>query len=154
MRPRMGWIVAALFGILLVTTPPKPVEAKPKSRVEWVRVDVGDRPDSAKLAKVFKQILEKAARKANFGDAKDIRLTARLTELRSEQRGDVLHVHCAVAGRVAGGEGARSKMAFGGSPERKEDLEKEVLTMVANGLVARLAQIVRTHPSPNTRAAR
>jgi hypothetical protein len=45
---------------------------------------------------------------------------------------------------VVGGAGARSRISYGGSPDRRDELEKEVLTQVANGLVGRLAQIVRT----------
>ncbi len=65
-------------------------------------------------------------------------------ELTTEEHGDVLHITCTVMGRVVGGAGARSRISYGGSPEKREELEKEVLTQVANGLVARLAQIVRT----------
>ncbi len=71
-------------------------------------------------------------------------LAARVIELSAEERGDVLRITCTVMGRVVGGAGARSRISYGGAPEKREELEKEVLTQVANGLVARLAQIVRT----------
>ena len=50
----------------------------------------------------------------------------------------------------SGRHGARSRISYGGSPEKREELEKQVVTMVANGLVGRLAQIVRTQ-SPKVR---
>ena len=58
--------------------------------------------------------------------------------------GDVLRVRCTLVGRVDGGPSARSKIAFGGDPAAQAELEKQVLTMVANGVVSRLAQIVRS----------
>ena len=75
-------------------------------------------------------------------------LSARITELTLEARDDVLMVHCTAMGRVKGGPGARSKIAYGGDPAKRDELERQVLTMVANGLVGRLAQIVRTQPDP------
>ena len=89
-------------------------------------------------------LLEQAARKANFGKkAKSVTLSARVVELKTEQRGDILRVSCTMMGRVVGAAGAKSRISFGGSPASRGDLEKQVLTMVANGLVARLAQIAR-----------
>ena len=46
-------------------------------------------------------------------------------------------------GRVPGGPSAKSRISFGGSPADKAKLEKQVLTMVANAVVSRLAEIVR-----------
>jgi hypothetical protein len=135
---------AALLAVGLATLAVAPPSAHARPRIDWVRVDVPERDDAARVTKLFKQLLGQAAKKANFGKAKNVALSARIMELTVEQHGDVLHVNCTAMGRVAGGAGARSRISFGGSPEKRDELEKEVLTMVANGLVARLAQIVRT----------
>src|SRR5262249_22323221 len=113
-------------------------------KVAWSRIDVPE--SSARLTKVLRQALEQAARKANFGKVKSIALSAKLVELSADQRGDVLRITCTIMGRVVGGQGARSKISYGGAPAAREELEKQVVTMVATGLVARLAQIVREHP--------
>lgn len=154
MRRWTKWGAPFVAGFALLTATPSPAFAKPaKPKVAWVRVDVPERQDSARLTKLFRKILDKASRDANFGPAKSVNLTARITQLRGDVHGDVLQIQCTVMGRVAGGAGAKSRISYGGSPDHKEDLEREVLTMVANGLVARLAQIVRAHPS-STRAVR
>jgi hypothetical protein len=114
-----------------------------RTKVEWSRVDVPAGESSARLGKVLRAALEQAARKANFGDAKSVTLSAKIVAFSAEQRGDVVRVSCTVMGRVKGGQGARSKISFGGSVAERTELEKQVLTMVANGLVARLAQIAR-----------
>src|SRR5262249_29233076 len=119
-------------------------QAAGKPKVSWLRVDVPEREGSARVQKLLKQALAQAVKKASFGKAKSVTLAARVVELTEEQHGDVLHITCTVMGRVVGGAGARSRISYGGSPEKHDELEKEVLTQVANGLVARLAQIVRT----------
>ena len=143
------WVALIVIGLVTFIAAP-PAWAAGKSRIEWVRVDVPPRDDAARLQKLLKQALGQATKKANFGKSKTISLAARVTELTTEERGDVLHITCTVMGRVVGGAGARSRISYGGSPEKREELEKEVLTQAANGLVARLAQIVRTQ-SPKVR---
>jgi hypothetical protein len=144
------WGALLAFGLATFTAAPPAARAGSKSRIEWARVDVPDGDDAARVQKLLKQALGQAAKKANFGKGKTVTLAARVVELTTEERGDVLHITCTVAGRIVGGAGARSRISYGGSPEKRDELEKEVLTQAANGLVARLAQIVRTQ-SPKVR---
>lgn len=143
-RVRM-WGAWLAIGLATLVAEPAAAVAGSKPKIEWVRIDVPEREDSARVQKLIKQALEKAVKKANFGKAKKVALAARVTELTVEEHGDVLRVTCMVMGRVVGGAGARSRISYGGSPDKRDELEKEVLTQVASGLVARLAQIVRTH---------
>jgi hypothetical protein len=136
--------MAAILAVGLATlAAPSAASAGGKSKIEWVRVDVPQREDSARIQKLLKQALGKAAKKANFGSAKTVALSARVMEMTTEEHGDVVRITCLVMGRVVGGAGARSRISYGGSPDKRDELEKEVLTQVANGLVGRLAQIVR-----------
>jgi hypothetical protein len=102
------------------------------------------------VQKLLRQELGKAVKKVDFGKAKTVRLTARVVELTEEEHGDVLRITCTVMGRIVGGKGARSRISYGGSPDKRAELEKEVLTQVARGLVGRLAQIVRTEAHTDT----
>lgn len=140
----MRWISAASLALTLAAMMAPPVAASPRSKVEWTKVDVPGRSDSAKLEKTLRALLMRASKRADFGRGKRIALRARVVELTSEEHGDVLRVSCTLLGRVEGGPSARSKIAFGGRPSEKTELEKQVLTTVANGVVARLAQIVRS----------
>lgn len=145
MRRLSSWAAAALLGLAAMFAAPASADAKPRPKIEWLRVEVPEGQDAARHAKVLKEALKQAAKRADFGKtAKKVTLSARIVELKTETHGDVLHVTCSVSGRVQGGKGARSKISYGGHPERRDALEKEVITMVANGLVTRLAQIVRT----------
>jgi hypothetical protein len=143
MRRVTTWAALVALGIgLLVAVPPE-AHARPGPKIEWVRVDVPEGQDAARRAKIFKQALVQAARHASFGKAKAVALSVRITELTVERHDDVLRITCTAMGRIRGGPGARSKISYGGDPEKRDELERQVLTMVANGLVARLAQIVR-----------
>lgn len=145
MRRVTTWAAAVFMGLTALLAAPSDALAKPKTTVDWIRIDVPAGQDEARVRKVLKEALKQAAKRADFGKGTTkVALSARVVELRMEQQGDVLRVTCSVAGRVQGGAGARSKISYGGSPEKRAELEKDVITMVANGLVARLAQIVRT----------
>lgn len=145
MRRVTKWAGLIAMGLASFTLAPPAHAGDKKAKIEWVRIDVPEREDAARVQKLFKEALKQAARRANFGKpAKNVSLAARVVELTREEHGDVLRITCTVMGRVVGGAGARSRISYGGSPEKRDELEKEVLTMVANGLVARLAQIVRT----------
>jgi hypothetical protein len=142
---RITWRAAVLavsmaFGLAAA---PSTALAAGKTKIQWVKVDVPEGDDAARLQKLLKKALGEAAKKADFGKTKSVSLTARVVEMTTEMRGDVLRITCTVMGRVVGGSGARSKISYGGSPDQRTQLEKEVLTQVARGLVGRLAQIVR-----------
>jgi hypothetical protein len=146
---RITWRAAVLAVSMAVglAAAPSTALAAGKTKIQWVKVDVPDGDDAARLQKLLKKALGEAAKKADFGKAKSVSLTARVVEMTTEMRGDVLRITCTVMGRVVGGAGARSKISYGGSPDQRAELEKEVLTQVARGLVGRLAQIVRGYGS-------
>ncbi len=77
----------------------------------------------ARVAKSLKALLQRAAKKASFGKAKSVGLTARVVEYRVEEHGDVLRITCAIHGQVVGGAGARPRISFGGSPAKRQELE-------------------------------
>jgi hypothetical protein len=145
----LKWLAFAAIGLFVLGAAEGTALARTKTTVEWSQVEVPAGENAARLGKVLRAALTQAARKTNFGKAKSITLSAKLVEFSTEQRGDVLRVTCTVRGRVKGGQSARSKISFGGSLGQRTELEKQVLTMVANGLVARLAQIARTQAPEN-----
>lgn len=139
---RRGFLAGAL-GLALASTLGLG-EAHARGKVEWkaivVRSAVGKEPDA--LVKVLRPLLQKAAKKADFG-RKQVTLSARVVEFRSEAQGDVHRVSCTIVGRLEGGASAKSKISFGGHPGQRDKLEKQVLGMVASGVVARLATLAR-----------
>jgi hypothetical protein len=141
-RLRLLLVSVALAAGLLGA--PSPAHAEGRTKVTWTRIDVPATEGAATLEKTLKKLLDKAARKASFGKTKSVDLAVKVTELTSEQKGDVHRVTCTIVGRIPGGPSAKSRISFGGSPAEKAKLEKQVLTMVANAVVTRLAEIVRS----------
>ena len=119
MRRVTRWAVAAAIGLSVLAAAPGAAHASPRPKIEWLRVDVPDGQDSARLGKLLKEALKQAAKRANFGKAaKTVLLSARITELSIEEHGDVLRVSCTAMGRVAGGAGARSRISVRRQPRR------------------------------------
>jgi hypothetical protein len=145
---RSGRLLTCILGAALWLAPGT-AEARPTVGFKQVEVRAGD--DAARLGHELRQLLADAVRRTSFGpgDKKTkIELTARLVEFGVDEHEGVLQVRCALSGRIAGGRGARSRISFGGSPRDRLKLEKQVLKMVADGLVVRLAQISRSDRQP------
>jgi hypothetical protein len=142
-RP-LSRLLAALVALAVLTAVPATSFAKAPAKVEWKRVDVPPGPSADRHTRMLKALLAQAAKKADFGDATHLVMTARLVQFTAEERGDVVRLTCTIHGRLEGGPGARSRISFGGSPAKRLELEKQVLTMVATGVVTRLAEIART----------
>jgi hypothetical protein len=119
--------------------------ARERPQVEWTNVDAPKGPDEARLERTLRKLLVKASKKTRFGDrGGKVKVSARVTELAWEDKGDVVRLSCTLVGRIEGGPSAKSRISFGGAPEKRAALEKQVLTMVANGVVTRLAEIANT----------
>jgi len=141
-RPEIFAVCLALA--IGIAAAPQPVWAAGRAAVTWTRIDVPDGDEAGALQKTLRKLLEQAAKKANFGKAKSLSLSVKVIEFTSEQKGDVHRVSCTIVGRIPGGPNAKSRISFGGSPAEKAKLEKQVLTMVTQAVVSRLAEIVRS----------
>lgn len=141
-RPKR-WLAAAALGASALFGFPQTALSRSSTKVQWTRIDVPEGKDSARLAKLLKSLLTQAAKKADFGKLKSVKLSARIVSFSSVEKGDVLQVSCTIGGKLEGGPGARSHISFGGSPKERAQLEKQVLSMVANGLVTRLAEMAK-----------
>lgn len=148
------WLAAAALSSLALLGAPSPSFARTPTKVEWTHIRVPEGKEADRTTKLLKTLLTQAAKKADFGKAKNVKLSARVVQFSSERRGDVLQVSCTIVGRLVGGPTARSRISFGGDPAEREKLEKQVLSMVANGLVARLADIARTQAAKAEKAAK
>lgn len=119
-------------------------EARPKSKVEWTKIEVPKSDEAARVTSKLRTYLNNAVKHTDFGDARHVRASIRVTELTWSRQGDVIRLACVMVARLEDGPSARSRISFGGDPNRRGDLEKQVLTAVSNGLVSRIAQIARS----------
>jgi hypothetical protein len=93
----------------------------------------------------LRRVLSREARRLDWGASADsvIQYRFALQRLSFEVRQDVLTVHCSASGRLPKGLTARSQLSFSGEPARKRELVERVLTIVARGVLTRLAEIER-----------
>jgi hypothetical protein len=88
-------------------------------------------------------LLHRSAKPLSFGHGQRVEVSVRLTELTIEQEDDVIRVTCTLIGRLKGGGSARSHISFGGKPNKRKELEHQVLAMVSDGVMSRLAEMAR-----------
>lgn len=136
------WILALLLG-LAAAAAPSPGHAGGKAKVEWKTIEAPAGESHDRIIRLLKPLLQASTRKASFGKGKAVVLHARVLEWRSFTQGDVHRVSCTLVGRIQGGPTAKSRISFGGKPSERASLEKQVLGMVASGVVGRLAEIAR-----------
>jgi hypothetical protein len=100
---------------------------------------------ASKYEKHLRKALRHAASEADWGAGPDSTIEYRFVvkSLTVEQKGDVLTVKCAASGTLPRGRQAQSKLSFGGSPREHSELIRRVLTIVARGVITRLAEIER-----------
>jgi hypothetical protein len=132
----------ALFLALLFATAP----AFAARQIYWKEVEVLPGEDAARVKTNLKGLLRYETKRAKWGKGKDVQLYARVTEFAWERSDDVLRIHVTVVARIAGGESARSRIRIGGHPRERKKLMRQALSIVASGLVTRLAAMARERP--------
>jgi hypothetical protein len=114
-----------------------------------VKIDALEFPNDVVGAKHFrrhlKKRLEREARHAHWGAGRNnvIEFRFKVTELEITRDDDAIHVRCTAIGKLPGGQAAKSRLAFGGSINKRNQLVERVLDIVARGVVTRLAELER-----------
>lgn len=148
-------LLAVMLGLGLAApsaahTDPRPSEVRaaaggrPKIVVD--RVELGEAVDSPSLVrKKLLSILKREGRHADWGAGRGSRVTFRfeLTELKLDQEGDVLRVHCQAIGHLPRGRRARGGLTYSGDAAKKNELVERTLEIVARGVITRLAELER-----------
>ncbi len=130
------------------TARPALAETESASRGPTVVLDRLEFPvilGASKYEKHLRKALRQAASEADWGAGPDSTIEYRFAvkALTVEQKGDVLTVKCTAFGTLPRGRQAQSKLTFGGSPREHSELIRKVLTIVARGVITRLAEIER-----------
>ena len=149
MRRALSLVLAAV--LVLAATPAD--AARGRARVTWTKIHVPEGADAYRHKLLLKRLLDDAVRRADFGKAQKVSARVRIAELAVQRSGDLVRIRCTLVGNLEGVGAAKSRIAFGGAPEKERELEKQVLTMVANGLVTRLAEMSRNAEAKAAKAA-
>ena len=114
-----------------------------------VHLDKFSFPQNIQNAKEFeahlKRALKREAYRADWGAGRENRIEYRfeVTELKFILDEGALRIHCQAVGRLPGGRSAKSELSFGGHPGERKELTKQVLGIVARGVITRLAELER-----------
>jgi hypothetical protein len=127
---------------------PSEVRAAARGRPKIVvdRVELSENVESPSLVrKKLLPILKREGRHADWGAGRGSRVTFRfeLIELRVDQQGDVLRVHCQAVGHLPRGQRARGGLTFSGDAAKRNELVERTLEIVARGVITRLAELER-----------
>ena len=134
----------------MALTVTSPSYAGGSSKVSWGEVAVREGEDSARVAKELSKLLKTATKRADWGKRKDKKafyaLSAKVTKFEWQETAGVVHLDVVAVGKLKGGAGVKTKIRVGGKPTDRKKLEKDGLRIVAEGLVTRLAELVRRKP--------
>jgi len=114
-----------------------------------VHLDRLDFPDhvagSRELKLHLERVLGKEVRRVEWGAGRDNRIEYRfsVTKLDLSVKGDVVEVSCTARGALPGGRTAKSQLTFSGAANAQRAVIKQVLEIVARGVINRLAQLER-----------
>jgi hypothetical protein len=141
-------ILVALLIAFAVGFAPGVSSAKPKTRLDVTEVVLLPKrerheAEEKRVGREVRRAAQRAAKALDFGGHRRVEVRLEVTELEVVQQGDVLRVSCTIVGKLRGGGSARSRLSFGGSPERRSALERQVIGMVTEGVVTRLAELAR-----------
>ncbi|MBN1605797.1 MAG: hypothetical protein JW940_04150 [Polyangiaceae bacterium] len=128
---------------------PSPCAAAERVGRPVVKLDRLEFPENVANAAAYvahlKRVLRREAARADWGAGRGARIEYRfsVTKLTLAHKGDVLAVTCAAVGKLPKGKIARSRISFGGDPNKPRDVVKRVLEIVARGVITRLAELER-----------
>jgi hypothetical protein len=117
-------------------------EGQPKIVLDRLVVPLNT-PEKQRVTRVLEKVLKHEARRVEWGAGRNSRITYRfyLEQLDLSVEHGVLMVRCTALGRLPKGKTARSKLEFGGDPREARKVIDHVLTIVARGVLSRLAEL-------------
>ncbi len=138
----------ALLGALALTvalTAPTDAYARAKVEVGTVEFSDGaaDKNTQKRLAQAIRRRASRASKQLDFGKTGRIEISFLVRDLKIEDDGEVVQVTCTLVGKLKGGGSARSKIRFGGKPDQRRKVERDVIAAATEGVVTRLAELAR-----------
>jgi hypothetical protein len=137
-RPLL-WLCA--LAALVASTWSEPARATPN--VELDRLTFPTMPEASYYKTHLRRSLQREARQADWGadNGSTIQYRFSVDTLKIERSPGLVRVHCAATGELPRGRTAVSRLSFSGHPSHERRLIREVLSIVARGVLTRLAQI-------------
>lgn len=141
---RYVFVVAAV--VVGMEQPARAEEPPGRPKVVLDHLDFPAELGAKKYGKHLLGELSRETRRVDWGASSDSTIQYRyaVKQLTVTQReGNVLEVRCEALGRLPSGRIASGSLTFSGAPSERDALVKKVLSIVARGVIARLADIER-----------
>lgn len=122
--------------------------ARPATRVDVTEVVLTRKQPNheareKQVGREVRRAAQRASKSLDFGGMKRVEVRFEIVELEIQTTDELVRVTCTIVGRLRGGGTARSRLSFGGKPSRRTALERQVIGMVTEGVVTRLAEMSR-----------
>ncbi|NUP08550.1 MAG: hypothetical protein HOW73_21075 [Polyangiaceae bacterium] len=148
------WIVRLVMAVALTLSlsfVASTAHAK-KAKVDVAAVELTKSVSTTKqrdkqLQTTLRRFAHQAAKHLDFGKVDRVEVTLVVKELSVVESDGLLRVSCTLVGKLKGGGSAKSRLSFGGKPDKKKQLERQVLSSVTDGVMTRLAMLSRERAS-------
>lgn len=102
-----------------------------------------EKKDQKRIATTIRRQAHRTAKHLDFGVKGRVEITFVVSDIQVVEEDDVVTVTCTLVGRLRGGGSARSKIRFGGKPDKNKKVERQVVAAATEGVLTRLAQLSR-----------
>jgi hypothetical protein len=118
-------------------------ESAGRPRVKLNRLTFPTIPEASYYKNHLTRSLSQASARADWGAGAGsvIEYRFRVDRLDIETSDGLVRVHCEATGELPNTKNASSRLSFSGEPSQRRQLVEKVLTIVARGVITRLAQI-------------
>ncbi len=142
MRPK-AWVLVLLgaLTVLVSALAPRVAYAK-KAELSITKVEMPE-DSAADFEKRLRRLIRATAGRLDFGTSKRVEASFRLKEFKIDRTDDLVRVTATLVGRLKTGGTAKSHISFGAKPSKQKALEKQVLRIVVDSVLSRLAEMAR-----------
>lgn len=129
----IGWIAFAA-----------PASAAAKVEVAGIEFREGaEKQTQKRVGSAIRRQVHRAAKSLDFGTKGRVEVTFVVRDVEVEEADGIVTITCTLVGKLKGGGSARSKIRFGGKPDNRKKIERQVVATAADGVMTRLAQLSR-----------
>jgi hypothetical protein len=140
---RLTFLLSALFAIASIAFA-APAWAKAKVEVAGIEFrQSAEKQAQKRVASTIRRQVARAAKHLDFGTTSKVEITFVVRDVVAVEEDGVMTITCTLLGKLKGGGSARSKIRFGGKPDARKKIERQVVTAATDGVMTRLAQLSR-----------
>lgn len=140
---RLLWILSVLFAIASIAFA-APAWAKAKVDVAAIEFrQTSDKQAQKRVSTTIRRQVARAAKHLDFGTTSRVEISFVVRDVDVVEEDGVVTVTCTLLGKLKGGGSARSKIRFGGKPDARKKIERQVVSAATDGVMTRLAQLSR-----------